>query len=361
MPPLRLRKSTKSSHRFNVIYLIYGTLCLVFLSSLVSLILVSVGKWNIVSTNPDMATSSNLSSLSKSPEDIKTFDDIAYKLPEGFQSMLKRAKSIKDQCDAIPKVSYQPNSIDLKPFGIVESLEFYRPQTLSEADQWNCQVPPPTECDVERFSVVFLGYGADRLHGMKTQIRGMLGKKPYSDMVEEVILVWNNPTPLNESGSSGEILYQWSKEAKNPFHPSEPNRFRVFYPIDHGFSSSLLNRYHPMIQPKSKALLYYDDDGPFYSERAIRSNFELWKRNSNIQTGAMARAFTLSERQQAEKSELLGGPTALDDQKFISHCRSQGDSVRYDYRYFENFHANMVSLYNCSIKSKRLMIIFQST
>lgn len=265
-----------------------------------------------------------------------------FELPVGFRSMLERAKEMKGKCNVLPSVNSELNEIDLPAFGLIDALETYRPQSVQEVRDWNCELPPPTECDVERFSVIFLGYSQDRLSGMKNQFRAMLRSSPYRDMVEEIVLVWNNPKPLNESGSDGEYMYQWSLRETDAFDETEPNRFRVFYPIEHGLSSSLMNRYHPMIKPKSKALLYYDDDGPFYHERVIRSNFELWKRNSNVQTGAMARAFTLSTRQQKEKDEMLGGAMKLDDRKFISHCRENGDKIVYDFRYFENFHANMV-------------------
>ena len=102
-----------------------------------------------------------------------------------------------------------------------------------------------------------------------------------------------------------------------------------------------MNRYHPLIQPKSEGILYYDDDGPFYGTDAIRSAFELWKRNSDAQLGAMCRAFTLSDRQNIEKANVLNGQE-LHDRKWISHCRDHGDQLWYDYRFFTMFHANMV-------------------
>mmetsp|Transcript_23409 Transcript_23409/g.34556 ORF Transcript_23409/g.34556 Transcript_23409/m.34556 type:complete len:507 (-) Transcript_23409:238-1758(-) len=268
-----------------------------------------------------------------------------YELPPGFQAVLERAKKFQQHCDEQILVSSDikmQNEIDLPPFGIVNDLESYLPESPEEANDWKCEVPPPTECHIERFSTIFLGYNPDRLQGVKRQLQRMLSDPGFKDMVEEFILVWNNPKPLNESGKVGELLYEWSSSDVNPFDKSEPNRFRLFLPIELGFSSSLMNRYHPMIKPKSKALLYYDDDGPFYEYRAIKSNLELWKRNSDIQTGAMARAFTLSKRQEEEKLSILGGIDELDDRKFVSHCRQKGDEISYDYRFFENFHANMV-------------------
>jgi hypothetical protein len=59
-------------------------------------------------------------------------------------------------------------------------------------------------------ALYFLDTVQIRLHFMKQQIRSMLASSPYKDLVEEVILVWNNPKPLNESGKAGELLYGWS-------------------------------------------------------------------------------------------------------------------------------------------------------
>jgi hypothetical protein len=273
-------------------------------------------------------------------------DPLGYRLPEGFQTLLYRSKMFYISCENIesrPSEFTELNAVDLPPFGVVKDIESYQPKSDDEAREWKCELPPATECDIDRFSTIFLGFSPDRLSGVKQQVRQMLSNPNFKDMVEEFIFVWNNPKPLNESGTAGQVLVEWSMRDKNPFNEEESNRFRIFYPIELGFPSSLMNRYHPLIKPKSRALLYYDDDGPFYQHRAIRGNFELWKRNSDVQTGAMARAFTLSKRQQSEKDDLLGGPDELHDRKFVSHCRHKGDEISYDYRFFENFHANMVS------------------
>lgn len=348
MPPLQLRKaSTKQKRcRVNPLHAIYVLASTILALSVYHYVRFTAVGGEITGSiqevqhevirkphSPDESTVATMPTPSLIPD---------FEMPLGFRLMLERAKEMKAKCHALPPVKLEPNEIDLPSFGIIQALESYRPQSAQEAQSWQCELPPSTECDTERFSVIFLGYSHDRLNGMKNQIRAMLRSSPYKDMVEEVVLVWNNPKPLNESGSDGEFMYQWSLRETSLFEESEPNRFRIFYPIELGFSSSLMNRYHPMIRPKSKALLYYDDDGPFYHERAIQSNFELWKRNSDVQTGAMARAFTLSPRQQLEKDHMLGGPTKLDDQKFVSHCRENGDNVVYDFRFFENFHANMV-------------------
>lgn len=67
--------------------------------------------------------------------------------------------------------------------------------------------------------------------------------------------------------------------------------FRTFISAEHGLGNNLLNRYHPDIRPKNEAVLFYDDDGPFYTDTEIRTGFELWKRNSGRQIGLLGRNF----------------------------------------------------------------------
>ena len=57
---------------------------------------------------------------------------------------------------------------------------------------------------------------------------------------------------------------------------SKTNALRIAYPLKMGFPNNLMNRYHPdIVKVKTKAILFYEDDGPFYSESALTSAFEL--------------------------------------------------------------------------------------
>lgn len=275
------------------------------------------------------------------PTSNKPYTGSLYSLPLGLKSLLDRAKQMKGICNTInPLAKATLNEIDLPSLGVIDDLSSYRPKDEQEFQNWQCTLPPSQSCHLEKFSVIFLGFNPNRLGDVKRQMRTMMQRPQYREMIEEIILVWNNPEPINKTAIGSE-LYQRSLRNHTEFDVNSPNIFRIFYPVELGFSSSLINRYHPMIKPKSKALLYYDDDGPFYDVRAIISAFELWKRNSDAQLGAMARAFTLSQRQREEKVKVVG-PDDLNDRKFVSHCRDQGDQIGYDYRHFENFHANMV-------------------
>jgi hypothetical protein len=177
-----------------------------------------------------------------------------------------------------------------------------------------------------------MAHNPDRLSKMMNQIR--VFQQDFSGLVKEVVVVWNGPSPqVLQSTPLGKQLLQ------NPL-------VRIEYPLEHGFPNDLFNRYHPRLAIKTKAILYYDDDGPFYSYQAIVGGFELWKRNSNAQVGAMARKLDFSPRQlneQQEKTSRMGSDNSsplLPDRFFISHCPS--DQIRYNYNEFAQFGAKMV-------------------
>lgn len=273
-----------------------------------------------------------------------------FRLIPGFQRVLERAKKFKGmQGDLISKYPQKAdilavnrtNETDLPLFGIIDALSSYQPSSMEEYGQWQCSLPPATECNETKFTVIMQGYRVDRLTSVRHEIRKIISGNAYGDMVKEFIFVWNNPVSLAKlDNNAGQVLLDWNNCSTNPFHKSRPNPFRLFLPLEQGFPNDLMNRYHPMIRPKSKAILFYDDDGPFYLGKAIHGAFELWKRNSDAQLGAMPRAFTFSKRQEAERAHVMG--EELDDRKFVSYCPKCGDVLKYDFRFFTPFHANMV-------------------
>ena len=273
-------------------------------------------------------------------------DDVAINnkrlLPSGFQSVLKRSIENQKLCSALPKHS-EPQArtltvgnktetiADLPDFGIVDALT--TTTTLSMQDdvshQWTCQVPPATECNATKFTVIFMGYNPDRLYQLKRQVVTMtLPNSKWSELVEEVILVWNGPRNLTET-NNGVALQTLATE----------RNLRIFFPLLEGFPNDLMNRYHPRFNITTKAILFYDDDGPFYSYEAILGGFELWKRNSNAQIGAMARRLDLISKRQLDEQASLPND---DETAFVKMCRAQGDSVRYNFHEFANYYARMV-------------------
>ena len=283
-------------------------------------------------------------------------------LPIAFEEIMGRARMMLDTCMATTTTGNPANKITttthqvlvgnmsvaaLPAFGILNDIENYNNQNEQDTDndnknsaQWQCQVPPSTSCEETHMTVVFMAYNPDRLDKTLQQIQKMLITEPqWQTIVQQVILVWNGERHIQDGG---EHVLQFQKE--------NPDTFHIVYPIqDLGLPNDLMNRYHPdLILPyttektkrPTKALLYYDDDGPFYSFQAVQAGFELWKRHSHVQVGAMARQITYSPRQAQEYRDLLGPHQEFDDTQFVSYCNDT--EVEYNYRYFANYDANMV-------------------
>jgi hypothetical protein len=194
-------------------------------------------------------------------------------------------------------------------------------------------------------TVVFMAFNEDRMKTFMNVTRSFVtgfGDRRWTSLVAQVILVWNGLDDINGTGT-GEQLLQFASEYSA--------KFRVFYPLKMGFPNDLMNRYnlkvlteHGRLPIRTKAVLYFDHDGPFYEYSAVMSGFELWKRHPRAQMGAMSRKFNmLSPRQQQEQQsihEATGSPLAR-DQHFVSHCPTS-DMLEYESHYFVNYDANMV-------------------
>jgi hypothetical protein len=177
-----------------------------------------------------------------------------------------------------------------------------------------------------------MAYNPDRLGMALKQIQKMFEKAEWHGLVKEVVMVWNGPRKVDESPEGVKLL-------EYAVH----HNVRVVYPLKMGFPNDLMNRYHPdVVQVTTKAILFYDDDGPFYSPAAVLGGFELWKRHSSAQVGAMARQIDYAPRQTIEQQAVTSGQPS--DRFFVSHCTNlpEPDVVDYNFRYFANFDANMV-------------------
>jgi len=259
-------------------------------------------------------------------------ESLQQQLPPAFQSVLKQSLESQKFCNTLPKKQQQQQQkltvtnltqdiADLPDFGIIQALQNYT--TSSTTNEWQCVLPPSTECNTTNFTIVFMGYNPDRLHQLKRQVSEMLkSTSQWNFVVQDVLLVWNGPRQLT-STKDGQVLQQLS---------NKHDKFRIFFPLEEGFPNDLMNRYHPRLNITTRAILFYDDDGPFYSYNAIISGFELWKRNSNAQIGAMARKLDLvGDIQQQQQNDTI-----------LKHCRAQGDKVRYNFYEFANYQARMV-------------------
>eukprot|EP00591_Stephanopyxis_turris_P000564 CAMPEP_0195507742 /NCGR_PEP_ID=MMETSP0794_2-20130614/1129_1 /TAXON_ID=515487 /ORGANISM="Stephanopyxis turris, Strain CCMP 815" /LENGTH=410 /DNA_ID=CAMNT_0040634525 /DNA_START=545 /DNA_END=1777 /DNA_ORIENTATION=- len=156
-------------------------------------------------------------------------------------------------------------------------------------------MPPPKSCNEDTFSVIFMAYDPKKLQKLYKHSERMIAW-PGKKLVEDIIVVWNGEETLNTTNFGMHVLQKDS----NPNHP-----LRIFYSRSKGLGNNLLNRYHPDIKPKTEAIMYYDDDGPFYGQEATVAAFELWKRNSNVQVGAMGRKYFMEPRMMQSRDELL--------------------------------------------------------
>jgi hypothetical protein len=249
-----------------------------------------------------------------------------------FQGLIDRAIEMQQHCQQINTdhqldLKQNNHTAHLGQFGILKAIEAYKANPTPYP--YTCQVPPENECGETQFTVIFMAYNPDRLQKLYNQILKMLTDGEFSKLVREVIVVWN-----------GERHVEETKLGKSMLDLGGELPFRISYPLKAGFPNDLMNRYHPRLEVKTKAIMYYDDDGPFYSYKATLGGFELWKRNSNAQVGAMARKLDLCKRQAIEKAERASGGSSEASRFFISQCPA--DELQYNYFEMANYGANMV-------------------
>jgi len=254
-----------------------------------------------------------------------------------LEKVIDRTSHYKQHCESIglskdPETDLRNlnnHTAHLPQFGFLDAVRAYRDSDSKKIDAmypYQCELPPESECGENNFTVIFMAYNPDRLAKLLNEITRMLTDRYYSKLVAEVIIVWNGERHIEET-VLGKKLLDLGKNLP----------LRVSYPLKAGFPNDLMNRYHPRLEVKTKAIMYYDDDGPFYSYRAVLGGFELWKRNSDAQIGAMARKLDLGIRQADESKATSEKPN---DKFFVSQCPT--DNLHYNYNTFANFDARMV-------------------
>jgi hypothetical protein len=257
-------------------------------------------------------------------------------VPAAFDDMIRRSRTQQRNCHALGLNQVESleglndHDAHLSQFGLLDFLDHRYEDLVGEQQQqqnsypYQCDLPPEQECEETQFTVIFMAYNPDRLKKMYNQIFKMTSD--FGNLVKEVVVVWNGERRLDET-KLGQSLVDLTKVKP----------VRISYPLQAGFPNDLFNRYHPRLEITTKAIMYYDDDGPFYSYNAVLGGFELWKRNSNAQIGAMARKLDLNHRQEEERLRILNG---VGDRNFISHCPT--DELRYNFNEFAQFGAKMV-------------------
>ncbi|KAL9183559.1 hypothetical protein ACHAXT_004415 [Thalassiosira profunda] len=282
-----------------------------------------------------------------------------------FESIIQRVRWTETQCNNLPSDQRHTVKKDFKvatdlPMlpegGVASALERWmkdNPPSSPEAndDYPTCYLPPAKSCDVSTYTLVIMSHTTERLKTFMDPLGPMIDSWPG---LTEIIIVWNSPretlTTVVDAGESkgqeyeyAKRLLEWDGDAAHPL--------RIFFSLTNGLSNNLLNRYHPSLKPKNEAVMYFDDDGPFWSKEAmVFGGLELWKHNSNVQVGGFPRNVRfLSERmKQSEKTNLkqsidivvndADGYGDVSHPPFTPLCRNvTGDHVEYNYFTFPDF------------------------
>ncbi len=275
-----------------------------------------------------------------------------------FESIIKRVRWTQEQCNDIPSDQRHTVKKELKPAtdlpmlpegGVASALEKWlkeNPQSDAKSgeDYPTCYMPPLKSCHVTTYTLIIMSHTTERLQAFMDPLSSMISTWPG---LTEVIIVWNSPREtltnvVNSQEDSKEKRYatqllEWDNGTSHPL--------RVFFSLENGLENNLLNRYHPKLKPKNEAVMYFDDDGPFWSREAmVYGGFELWKRNSNVQVGGFPRNIRfLSNRMKGlEKTNLqasidlvnrdVHGYDGESHPTFTPICRNvTGDHVEYNY------------------------------
>ena len=320
-----------------------------------------------------------------------------------FESIIQRVQWSKQECNAVPpdqkntltKTIVAATDLPMLPEGGVEATlqKWLEDNPLSKTKDDNnnngssnnnnedksspasssyptCYLPPTKSCHVSTYTLIIMSHTTARLHDFMTPLATMVQSWPG---LTEIIVVWNSPRDTltkvaHDNQSNTKKKHKEIKEQEyasqllawdsNTTHP-----LRIFFSLEHNLTNNLLNRYHPLLQPKNEAIMYFDDDGPFWSKEAmIDGGLELWKRNSNVQVGGFPRNVRfLSKRMlELEKDRLqrsmdvvvadridgvtndgVGGEVSYP--QFTPTCRDvTGDTVEYNYFVFPDFDAHVL-------------------
>ena len=282
-----------------------------------------------------------------------------------FESIIKRVKWTKAQCNntlvsernSLKKFQAATDLPMLQEGGVADALERWLEENpLSSSTNHNasstCYLPPPKSCHTTTYTLIIMSHTTERLTVFMDPLKSMIDTWPG---LTEVIIVWNSPREIltnaiiknddknDKEGIFATQLLQWDQD---PSHP-----LRIFFSLEKGLTNNLLNRYHPKLEPINDAVMYFDDDGPFWSKEAmVYGGLELWKRNSDVQVGGFPRNVRyLSDRmKETQKTNLQASIDIITRDKydyvdeihptFTPICRNvTGDHVEYNYFSFPDF------------------------
>lgn len=282
-----------------------------------------------------------------------------------FRSIIKRVKWTKKQCNSIPhderntleKSFTTTTDLPLLPEGgVARTLKrWIKKNPTSNSNYPTCYLPPPKSCGVTSYTLIIMSHTTERLKTFMDPLGSMIDSWPG---LNEIIIVWNGDSGAIAQAAYSKGVYGTKHDKQGEYaakilqwHGDKSHPLRIFYSLEHGLDNNLLNRYHPKLKPKNEAVMYFDDDGPFWSREAmVYGGFELWKRNSNVQVGCFPRnvRFLSDRMKQLQKTNLqqnidimvkdMDGYSGESHPTFTPKCRNvAGDHVEYNYFSFPDF------------------------
>jgi hypothetical protein len=325
---------------------------------------------SITKKNPVNSSSlqQNITSQKKNPSSYRDETNV-------FEKMLERSSDDAKTCSNLhPDHLGDPKAKDfdtgvppLPENGIHEALKAWIDGGhTARGDYPMCELPPTKSCHVSQYSLILMSHTVDDNKRLGKLANGI---KDFAQRPEtaEIILVWNSERKVLEESEKKDAkrVVDWNNDESHPL--------RIFYSLENGLQNNLLNRYHPMIKPKQEAIVYFDDDGPFYDEGPMRAGFNLWKFNSDVQVGSLTRNIRYPSKRmddlQNKATELAadhyrkntwqthvhpydkeGVNQAMEAAnekepgypQFTPICRDEtGDNVEYNYFVFPNYKAHM--------------------
>ena len=226
-----------------------------------------------------------------------------------LQNMLERAKWSEAECGSDQefrhlgyktKLNTKDRSL-LPKMGAANAIRERTHSSISSTVSHPiCSMPPAKSCGenatATHFTVVIMSHNTDRFQKLTKALMAMM--RDWGEVgLTEIIFVWNAPrSTLEESVSLNKVadtttltsmcaanILKWNADPANPL--------RIFFALENGLQNNLLNRYHPMLAPMNDAVVFFDDDGPFFtiSKDNVQAGIELWKRHSDIQVGTYGR------------------------------------------------------------------------
>lgn len=283
-----------------------------------------------------------------------------------FESIIKRVKWSKEQCNNT--LANERNTLKefqaatdlpmLQEGGVAYALERWLEEnpmsSLTNSNAYStCYLPPSKSCHTTTYTLIIMSHTTERLTVFMDPLESMIGTWPG---LTETIIVWNSPRETltnainnhddNKNDKEGKYATQLLQWDQDPSHP-----LRIFFSLEEGLTNNLLNRYHPKLEPINDAVMYFDDDGPFWSKEAmVYGGLELWKRNSDVQVGGFPRnvRYLSNRMKELQKTNLQQYIDIIirDRYDYVDEihptfnpiCRNvTGDHVEYNYFTFPDF------------------------